>query len=163
MLYWIINDTYNPLLDGMLPLGVEIHCSAYAYKFDNPQTNVQNLINYQSFLRFKVINRSDTTYDDCIFSVFTDGDLGYAFDDYIGCDVRYNSYFFYNGFAIDGTGASSHYGKNPPVQSVTILKGEMDIKVVEVILLFRVNMFFLLPAIHTVGEQTAWFSQAGMK
>jgi hypothetical protein len=125
MLYWIINDTYNPQLEGMLPLGVEIHCSAYAYKFDNPQTNVENLINYQSFLRFKVINRSDTTYDNCLFSVFTDGDLGYHNDDYIGCDVQYNSYFFYNAFAEDGTGRFDHYGKNPPVQSVTILKGPL--------------------------------------
>ena len=125
MLYWIINDTYNPQLEGMLPLGVEIHCSAYAYKFDNPQTNVENLINYQSFLRFRVINRSDTTYDNCLFSIFTDGDLGYYDDDYIGCDVQYNSYFFYNAFAEDGNGRYDHYGKNPPVQSVSILKGPL--------------------------------------
>jgi hypothetical protein len=124
MLYWILNDNYAPHTETQgLPLGMEVHCSLYAYKYDNPQNATQNLINYQSFLRFKVINRSDTIYNNSFFGLFTDGDLGSATDDYVGCDLRYNSYFFYNGDSIDGTGSCLHYGANPPVQTVTFLQG----------------------------------------
>jgi len=124
MLYWILNDNYKPHTETLgLPLGIEVHCSLYAYKYDNPQNATQNLINYQSFLRYKVINRSDTIYNNSLFGIFADIDLGYAGDDYIECDVRYNSFFGYNGDSIDGTGSVNHYGANPPVQTITILQG----------------------------------------
>ena len=71
MLYWILNDNYAPHTETQgLPLGIEVHCSLYAYKYDNPQNATQNLINYQSFLRYKVINRSDTIYNNSLFGVF---------------------------------------------------------------------------------------------
>jgi len=56
-------------------------------------------------------------------AVFTDLDIGWYADDYVGCDVQRGSYFGYNGTPVDGTGQPSAYGEHPPTQSVTILAG----------------------------------------
>jgi len=75
------------------------------------------------FLNYKVFNRSQQTYYNTYLGIFTDIDLGYMLDDYIGCDVYRGSYFGYNGTAIDGNGQSYSYGAHPPAQSVTVLAG----------------------------------------
>ena len=55
--------------------------------------------------------------------LWSDFDIGYGWDDYIGCDVQRSSYFGYNGTPIDGSGEPEAYGDNPPVQVLTILAG----------------------------------------
>jgi hypothetical protein len=70
-----------------------------------------------------LINRSDQTYDNTYFGIFTDIDLGYAWDDRIACDVSNGSYYAYNGEEIDGNGGPGTYGDYPPAQSVSFLAG----------------------------------------
>jgi len=99
-------------------LKLEVHGMAYA--FDLPHDSAfWNTV----FLNYKIINRSDKIYYNTYIGVFTDLDIGYPFDDYIGCDVERGMYYGYNGTPIDGSGQPGTYGANPPVQSVTFLGG----------------------------------------
>jgi hypothetical protein len=118
-LFFIFNDDRGFHYESTgTKLGVEIHGMAYA--FDMPEDSaLKNTV----FLNYKLFNRSQVTYDSTLLGVFTDIDLGYAMDDYIGCDVERSMYYGYNGTPVDGTGQSCAYGANPPVQSVTILAG----------------------------------------
>jgi hypothetical protein len=55
--------------------------------------------------------------------MFTDFDIGFAWNDFVGCNVE-NGYFYgYNGTEIDGSGQPEAYGNNPPVQLVSFLGG----------------------------------------
>jgi hypothetical protein len=91
-----------------------------AYVFDFPEDSA---FNNTIFLSYKLFNRSDKIYHNTYLGVFTDTDIGYPYDDYIGCDVERSSYFGYNGNPVDGSGQPYAYGANPPVQSVAILGG----------------------------------------
>jgi len=75
------------------------------------------------FLSYKIINRSANTYYNTYLGVFTDLDIGFPNDDYIGCDVQRGYYYGYNGVPIDGSGQAYAYGAHPPSQSVTFLGG----------------------------------------
>ncbi|PLX02634.1 MAG: hypothetical protein C0595_10220 [Marinilabiliales bacterium] len=112
---FIFNDdrTHTETKGGSMK--VEIHGMAYAY--NQPE---DNLLNNTVFVHYDVYNRSQNTYHDTYFASWTDLDIGYAFDDYVGSDVVLSSFFGYNGYETD-----PNYGENPPVQSVTILSGSL--------------------------------------
>ncbi|MCX6306085.1 MAG: T9SS type A sorting domain-containing protein [Bacteroidetes bacterium] len=118
-LFFIFNDDRGQHYESQgAKLRVEIHGMAYAY--DMPEDSaLKNTV----FLYYRLYNRSQTTYDSTLLGIFSDIDLGYANDDYVGCDVERSMYFGYNGMPIDGTGQSNAYGENPPTQSVTLLAG----------------------------------------
>lgn len=97
---------------------VEIHGMAYA--FDETE---DNLLNNTVFVHYDIINRSENTYYNTYFGTWTDIDLGYAYDDFVGCNVELGSYYGYNGKIIDGNGEPGAYGVNPPTQGVTIVAG----------------------------------------
>ncbi len=99
------------------PLGVEIHGMAYA--FDAPgDSALWNTV----FIHYDLYNRSDTTYTNCYLGNFVDFDLGYAWDDYILCDVARGAMIGYNGDDDDG-GVYGGYGTHLPAQAAVILGG----------------------------------------
>jgi Secretion system C-terminal sorting domain len=120
-LFFIFNDDRNIHTETQGDkLKMEVHGMAYA--FNLPQDSAfWNTV----FLNYKIINRSDKIYYSTYLGVFTDLDIGYPFDDYVGCDVERGYYYGYNGTPIDGSGQSYAYGANPPAQSVTILGGPL--------------------------------------
>ncbi|HBX51390.1 MAG: hypothetical protein A2275_00660 [Bacteroidetes bacterium RIFOXYA12_FULL_35_11] len=125
MLWWVNNDALaNHDESGGKPLGIETRVSAYSYECNSGTDSLKD-VNNTIFLNYKIINRSSNTYDSLYFGYYSDADLGYAYDDYFGCDVELNSAIFYNGSAIDGTGQPEAYGFNPPVQTVTLLQGPL--------------------------------------
>jgi hypothetical protein len=119
-IYFIFNDSVYPHTEtGGKRLGVEVHAMAYAY-------NTVPLLDKTVFMNYLVYNRSNRIYDSLYMGLFTDIDLGYPRDDYIGCDTLNQSYFGYNGDNYDETGGGSYgYGSNPPVQTVTMLNQPM--------------------------------------
>ncbi|OFY32628.1 MAG: hypothetical protein A2275_05650 [Bacteroidetes bacterium RIFOXYA12_FULL_35_11] len=122
MLWWVFNDNTNVHTEtGGNPLKLEIHCSAYAYNCDTLTSSDNLVLNNTTFLEYKIYNRSSANYHNTFLGLFTDGDLGYGNDDFIGFNLKNNSYFFYNGYATDGSGQPSAYGTNPPAISVTLL------------------------------------------
>jgi len=125
MLWWINNDNTHPNEEtGGNPMGIEMQHSFYGFRYDNPVDEYTELVNYQTYLRVNIVNRSQEQYDSVYIGVWVDADIGNAFDDYVGCDVSRNSFYFYNGDSYDESYQNYlGYGSKPPVQTVTILQG----------------------------------------
>jgi hypothetical protein len=135
MLYWVMNDVF----DGRTPidnfssspaLGIEIHCKAWANVYEDADSDELDAINNATFLDVEFINRSDTTYTDFYAALWSDADLGYAFDDFIECDVMNHSFFVYNGDGIDDD--DQGYGENPPAQAFMFLDAPVQYTIPDV-------------------------------
>jgi hypothetical protein len=123
MLWWVMNDNFGLHKEtGGIPLGIEIHSSAYAYACANIPSGSE-AVNYTTFYSFDFINRSDTDYHDVYIGLYVDFDLGNYLDDYVGCNVAHDIGFGYNGDNNDEGIAG--YGLNPPMMSVAVLKGPL--------------------------------------
>jgi hypothetical protein len=129
MLWWVMNDFIaKHELSGGAPLKVEIYASYYAFLYENAPNDSLKSINNYTFMHYDFVNRSGSQYDSCFISYKSDYDLGYAFDDYTGCNVDLNCFYVYNGLSIDGTGQANAYGgptPSPPVYSINFLKGPL--------------------------------------
>lgn len=118
-IFFIINDSRRSHAEsGGKKLGIEIHGMAYAY-----DCNLDSALMYTTFLHYDIYNRSANTYHYTYFGTFTDSDLGYSWDDYVGSDVSRGSFITYNSNFIDGSGLPGEYGAYPPAISTTILAG----------------------------------------
>ncbi|RLD49669.1 MAG: hypothetical protein DRJ05_20630, partial [Bacteroidetes bacterium] len=60
---------------------------------------------------------------DTYFSPWVDADLGYAGDDFVGCDVERGLGYCYNGLPKDGGGEPEAYGEQPPAIGVDFFQG----------------------------------------
>ncbi len=121
--YLIRNDERGVHTEtGGAKLRVEIHEMAYAFNCPDDSALWNSI-----FMNYKIINRSNNTYDSTYIGVFGDFDIGCYSDDYTGSDVQRGSFFGYNGDALDedGCNGGKGYGAPPPAQSITILKGPL--------------------------------------
>ncbi len=98
------------------PIGMEIRAQAFAFA-----TNDE--INNMTFYSYEIINRSTYTLTGTFFSQWVDCDLGYAKDDFVGCDVNRGLGYAYNGKPIDGSGQIEAYGAHPPAVGVDFFQG----------------------------------------
>ncbi len=98
------------------PIGLEIRSQYFAFA-----TNDE--INNMTFYSYEVINRSTYTLTGTYFSQWVDPDLGYANDDYVGCDVKRGLGYCYNGTPVDGTGQFYAYGAHPPAVGIDFFQG----------------------------------------
>lgn len=116
-IWWIFNDKGNVHTEtGGAPIGLEIRAQAFAFT-----TNDE--INNMTFYSYEIINRSTYRLTGTYFSQWVDSDIGYAWDDYVGCDVLRGLGYSYNGKAIDGSGKFDHYGEQPPAIGVDFFQG----------------------------------------
>ena len=116
-LWWVFNDKGNIHTEtGANPIGMEIRGQAFAFA-----TNDE--INDMTFYNYELINRGSFTLTNAYFAQWVDADLGFAEDDYVGCDVQRGLGYCYNGFAVDGTGGPQQYGANPPAIGVDFFQG----------------------------------------
>jgi hypothetical protein len=118
-IFFVFNDARSNHTEskGQI-LGVEIH--GMAYEFDRSDDSV---LNNTLFMHYDIMNRSSINYHDTYLGFFTDFDLGFEDDDYIGCDVTNGMMYAYNGYPVDGNGEAWAYGEHPPVISQEILGG----------------------------------------
>ncbi|MBI2269641.1 MAG: T9SS C-terminal target domain-containing protein [Bacteroidetes bacterium] len=116
-LWWVFNDKGNihTESDGN-SIGLEVRAQAFAFTSTDE-------INNMTFYDYEVINRSSIQLNKTYFGVWVDADLGYAFDDYVGCDVQNGIGYCYNGNPVDGSGALGTYGANPPAVGVDFFRG----------------------------------------
>ena len=116
-LWWVFNDKGNAHTESKSqnPIGLEIRAQAFAF-------NSNDEINNMTFYSYEIINRSTFTLQNTYFSQWVDPDLGYAFDDYVGCDVKRGLGYCYNGTATDGPGVGSYSG-NPPAIGIDFFQG----------------------------------------
>ncbi len=116
-LWWVFNDKGNFHSETQgASIGFEIRGQAFAFA-----TNDE--INNMTFYSYEIINRSTFRLRETYFSPWTDTDLGYAWDDYVGCDVGRGMGYCYNGNAIDGSGEIEAYGTQPPAIGVDFFQG----------------------------------------
>lgn len=113
----IFNDAGTHGESGGQALGVEVHCMTYAFH-EPSDTALWNTV----FVHYDIYNRSSNTYENTYVGMWSDFDIGYAHDDYMGCDVSQGMYYAYNGDENDGPGAGSFNGI-PPSQGCVILGG----------------------------------------
>lgn len=113
--YFIINDDrFLHTETGADKFKFEVHGMAYA--FNNPDTYLYNNV----FLNYRVINRSNYTYDTHM-GMWVDFDNGQFLDDFVGCDSTLNLFYGYNGDSND----EGNYGNTPPAQGVVFLNHPM--------------------------------------
>ncbi|MCT4664734.1 MAG: T9SS type A sorting domain-containing protein [Flavobacteriales bacterium] len=114
-IFWVYNDRGNIHSEsGTEAIGVEIRAQAFAYT-----TNDE--INDMTFYNFRIINYSPEDLEQTYFGTWVDSDVGFAFDDYVGCDVQRGLGYTYNGDGND-EGANG-YGQNSPALGLDFFKG----------------------------------------
>jgi len=117
---FIQNDNCRHTESEGRSLGVEILGMVYAYDAD--EVELSNTI----FLSYTIKNKSANNYQDLYIGFFSDFDIGYSEDDYVGCDSTLNLGYGYNGKPVDGSGESHAYGANPPAQGAMFLNQKMS-------------------------------------
>ena len=116
--WWVFNDKGNIHTEtGADPIGMEIRAQAFSFA-----TNDE--VNRMTFYNYEMINRSTQTLFDTYFTNYVDADIGFAFDDYVGCDVGRGLGYCYNATNFDPGGSGSPgYGDNPPAVGVDFFEG----------------------------------------
>ena len=116
-LWWVYNDEGNIHTEtNGASIGLEVHAQAFAY-------TTADEINNCTFYDYFVYNYSTTTLNKTYFGQWIDMDIGYPFDDFVGCDVTEGVGFTYNGLAVDGSGQLGTYGPNPPACGADFFRG----------------------------------------
>ena len=116
-LWWIFNDKGGAHTESKgSPIGLEIRAQAFGFATTDELNNM-------TFYSYEIINRSTYELTETFFSQWVDPDLGYAKDDYVGCDVERGLGYCYNGTAVDGNGLNTEYGANPPAVGVDFFQG----------------------------------------
>jgi hypothetical protein len=113
MLWCVYNDqgpAHSQSGFGSLGLGMETHCSAYAYKRG---TLADNIIFYE----YNILHQSSHVLDSIILSVYADVDLGYFIDDYVGSDSTRSMGYAYNANVYDNV-----YNDSVPVVATRLLQ-----------------------------------------
>lgn len=118
----IYNDNYGLHGEsGGVKMGLEIHERSYSYSEPNIHDSMQ-AINYTTFYHYTIYNRSSFNLNNVFISDWSDVDLGYYGDDYIGSDTINNFAYCYNSGTNDPSIAGINgYGNKPPVSSHVIL------------------------------------------
>lgn len=116
-IWWVYNDRGNVHTEtGGASIGMEIQAQYFAFATNDELNNM-------TFGNYGLYNRSSYTLEDCYFGVWTDADLGDAWDDYVGTDVNRGLGYLYNGDEQDGDGNGYTYGVQPPAIGVDFFEG----------------------------------------
>lgn len=115
-IWWVFNDMGNTHTESKgQAIGMEIRAQAFAFS-----TNDE--INNMTFYSYEIINRSTYELRNAYFSQWVDPDLGYGYDDYVGCDVKRGLGYCYNGKETDGPGTGAFSGV-PPAVGIDFFQG----------------------------------------
>jgi len=116
-IWWVFNDKGNVKGESNTQgIGVEVQASAFGFA-------TKDFLNDATFYNYRLINRGNLTLDSTYIATWTDADLGYYKDDYIGCDTTRGLGILYNGKSVDGQGEVSSYGDKVPMVAVDFFRG----------------------------------------
>lgn len=116
-IWWVFNDVGNVKTETASDaIGLEVRAQAFAFR-------TADEVNYMTFYKYQVINRSSDSLTQTYFGVWCDPDLGNASDDYVGCDVGLGLGYCYNGDPNDEGGGG--YGLNPPAVGIDFFQGPL--------------------------------------
>lgn len=115
--WWVFNDKGNTKQQSQTEgIGIEVQASAFAYA-------TKDFLNDATFYNYRLVNRSNITLDSTYIATWTDADLGFYRDDYIGCDTVRGLGILYNGSTQDGNGQINSYGTKIPMVGIDFFKG----------------------------------------
>ncbi len=116
--WWVFNDNGNIHTEtGADPIGMEIKAQAFAFS-----TNDE--VNDMTFYNYELINRGSYRLTNTYFGQWADPDVGFAEDDFVGCDVSRGLGYAYNGRPFDPAGnGQAGYGFNPPAVGIDFFEG----------------------------------------
>lgn len=120
-LWWVYNDNgNNHIATGGKAIGMEIRAQAFAFKTTDE-------INNMTFYNYQLVNRSSFALLNTYMTVWTDADLGYYLDDYIGCDVKRGLGYIYNSIGPDpSVSGTIGYGPYVPALGCDFFQGPLD-------------------------------------
>lgn len=98
---------------GTPPMFAEVRITAWCYDIPGMQ-DIQ-------YIKWQVINKNKYLWDSTFFGIVSDIDLGFADDDYKGCDTIRKLSYIYNSDNND-EGNSYAYGINPPAAGFKLLR-----------------------------------------
>jgi hypothetical protein len=102
---WMVFNDANPAQHNIFktaPMGLEVQMTIWGY-------NRVDAFGDMFFVKALIINKSNTTYDSTFVALWDDPDLGYAGDDFVGCDTTLSLGYCYNASNTDNV-----YGSAPP-------------------------------------------------
>jgi hypothetical protein len=116
-IWWVFNDRGNTKGQTKTEsVGMEVQTGAFAF-------SAKDFMNDATFYNYRLINYGTSDLDSTFMATWTDADLGYAFDDYIGCDTIRGLGILYNGDPLDGAGEPTSYGSELPMVGVDFFRG----------------------------------------
>jgi len=113
-LWYIANDLDTMRVQSSTacpPIGLEVQRTIWGYRN-------RGLLDNVVFVQTKLINRSGASIDSMFVSQWSDPDLGFAGDDFVGCDTTRDLGYAYNGKDIDEI-----YGRRVPAVGYALLDG----------------------------------------
>jgi hypothetical protein len=120
--FWIYNDARLHSETEGNPLNIEVHANAYGYVCkDITDFDANKAVNNTSFYRFKIVNRSNRTYEGFKVGFWIDTELGYYADDYLGSNPQKEYLFWYNSDSSDM--GPFGFGNRPPAAALVMLEG----------------------------------------
>jgi len=96
-IWFVANDldtTKTQNLYGTNPIGIEYQATIWEYTGSGVSNNF-------FFRRYKLINKSNTVFDNMYVSMWSDPDIGQSGNDFAGCDTMLSLGFGYNASASD--------------------------------------------------------------
>ena len=116
-IWWVFNDAGNSKQQSNTDaIKLEIQASAFAF-------TTKDAMNDATFYNYRMWNRGNLTLDSTFVSTWTDADLGWFQDDYIGCDTIRGLGILYNSKTVDGDGQVNSYGSKAPMVGVDFFVG----------------------------------------
>lgn len=117
----LFSDTRVVQTNPNTPTNFDYQTTVYAYA----QPGVDSALSYTTFVNYRIINRSNENYDSLYIGHWSDMDLGYYGDDFIGSDPARQMFYTYNATNADDP-AQGGYGANPPAMAVVFLNQNMS-------------------------------------
>ncbi len=99
-------------------LKAQILQTNWVYKKSEYNYYPANPFNNTIFMEYRIINRSNQTWNNMWVGLWTDDDLGNATDDKVGCDTNLHIGYTYNSTNNDGI-----YGSAPPAVGLKFIRG----------------------------------------
>ncbi len=110
-LWYAANDldpAVTTSLYGALPLKIEMQCTCWALKGEDPHNNM-------IYKRYRIINRNSIKIDSLYLMAWSDPDIGIGFSDLTGCDTLLSLGYVYKA-------AGGYYDANPSAAGFVMLQ-----------------------------------------
>ncbi len=114
-IWWIMNDRGNEHRGvSSPPIGLEVHATAFAFRTGGDIGNA-------TFYKYDFYYRGNWPFTDVHMAIFSDPDLGYAGDDWVGSDTTLGVGYVWNS---DNEDVGYYgYGSPPPAAGYDFLQG----------------------------------------